>query len=378
MDRREIITSNLPPHDNSAFRMRQELVGCILDSTQLDTLSFKKKSESKGFNKWERTWNDNKEKIVLVTDSHGTICNIELFEKLDIQIDDYLGAPGLHGWYRIENCSKKMENKIVLDLQSIVDPSEKDVDRMIPRCINLYKPDADQIFSRSEQEYYLCAFAVEESKSQPALARLSASVLFRSLPILVSNDAVFDLPFLCGRLGLISECAYSIAYLLEKQFELSATCWCNIGAVLTDNVKSPKDGLLCFCKAIDLDPNLSQPRQGIWHAGRRLMHDYFKNGDYLEALEFAKDVISIGDKYQAPHGFFSYVGLAQEMVGEDKAALGSFKRALSIYPDCEISQAGKKRIQKKEGNQGALTAIRRLIDNGSSDSFVGEERYPWN
>ncbi len=379
MDFREKVLEDLPPYDVSVFRLRKKLIGGVVDPVLMDGISFKIKADSKTYYKWERLWNKDKNKIVLVTNSQGIICNIDLFEWHDILIDDYLGATEIHGWYCTENCSTVMENKIMRDIQSIlVEPSVMDVDKIITTCINLFKPDASKVFSRSEQEYYLCGFAVEVYNTRPALARLSASVLFRHIQVLESSDPIIDIPFLCGRLGLLPECICAIAYILEKRLELAATAWCNIGAVLTDNVRSPGAGLQCFYKAIEMDPLLPQPRQGVWHAGRRLMHRCFERNDYLGALEVAKQVTAVGSLSQAPHGFFSYVGLAYEMVGQKKDALISYKKALSIDSSCPTSQAGKKRVQTTLGTEGAITSIRKLIDSNAVSSFTAEDRYPWN
>ena len=151
--------------------------------------------------------------------------------------------------------------------------------------------------------------------STPAFSRLLSTVLVRHIKDIHNPPPLQDLPYICGRTGLVPECILAIRSLLERDWELPATCWCNMGAVLSDNARQQEPALACFFRSIEVDSTLLPPRQGVWQAGRRLMHECLAADDYARAVEIAERVDEVGEPTLASHGFFTYWGLALEMLG---------------------------------------------------------------
>ena len=87
--------------------------------------------------------------------------------------------------------------------------------------------------------------------------------------------------------------------------------WTNLGCVFVDHFNEPLAGLSCFEMAIKLDPDLGQPRQNVWYAGRAVIEDKLLHGRHDDALPTIERVMGAGEGYgiDESHGFWSFAGM---------------------------------------------------------------------
>lgn len=370
----------------TSFSLRDLFVGTTVDESRLKKTTFARTGESAGYTRWEKYWNRKKNKACLVVAPHGTLCQIDLLEWLDIAIDDYIGAAYAHGWHFSMQCAKQSENTIRHELMTCTsDRQNSSATEELSSTVERLGIDRSQLDSGVDEAYILCANANDAKDHAPPLARLLCTILTRHHREIDNQSVLYDLPYLCGRLGLLSECAVTARYLLGKLRQLPATCWSNLGAVLTDNVRQHRAGFLCFREAITVDPHLPQPRQGIWHAGKRLMHEQFVRSDFETAGRIADEVVAVGNKRTAPHGFFVYQGLAYEMTNRRDDALEAYRQALVLNDDCGIACSGIERLEARTQHQEQrLSAfntpqddINRMVESGAFSDLAPEDRYLW-
>lgn len=373
------LLENLGNVDCASFRLRNMFCGGILDIHVLGGTKFVKTETNEEYQCWEYYWNRKKNKCVLVLDNNGVICNIALLIWLDLQADDYIGAGYAYGWYYTQSCSKQMENKLVDEIGSCLGkPINKRTGRVLAQIVKNYDLRHFPESADFDDAYLVCAHANYLWERNPAKARLLSSVMVRHLKKISNPLVQHDLPFLCGRLGLYPECVYTIRHLFHNYKELSAKCLSSMGAVSTDNLREHQFALYCFLESIKLDPALQPPRQGIWHAGRRCMHEHFVEKDFLAAVNVAEKVVAVGGHEYAPHGFYSYLGLAFEMLNRKEDALRAFETALTISPDCQVSEQGYRRTKGISTTfWTAPIQVQLLIERAAYNDYASENRYPW-
>ena len=360
------------------YRLRNAFVSAIVDPERLAGNSYTKVGESGDYTRWERHWNKQKNKVALVLASNGRICHLDLLRWYNVETDDFRAA-NAYGWYCSTDCSTRMENAIQSDIQSCLrSPVERDATSALQSVVMLTGMGDVARTSQIDDAFIVCCSANEQRVNQPAFARMLASLLIRHVDDIDNTLVLEDLPFLCGRLGLLPECRLITARLLQGRNDMAATTWCNIGSVLTDNVREHALALFCFREAIRIDPHLLQARKNVWHAGQRLMLEHFVQSDFNEAARLADDVLELGDIGSAPHGFFSYRGLALEMINRPVEAAKSYERALSIDHDCSVSYAGRIRVLDPDTKDEGQWAVQSLIESTAFSEWTTEDEYPWS
>ncbi len=365
--------------DTADFRLRNQFVGGVLDVAKLSACAFVKTDAKGECTKWERYWNRRKNKVVVVLGADGTLYHLALLKYLDLQVDDYIGAAYVQGWYYTSECATKTENAIQAELESCLRvPVVKDAATAFAATIrNLGFANIERT-AEEDDAFLLCCLTNHFREKQPALARFPCGILVRHSADIKNPRPLKDMPLHCGRLGLLPECARMIKQLLEREKELPANIWCNVGSVLSDNLRNPQAALLCFYEAIRIDPRLLQPRKNVWITGKRLMHKCFVNRDFATAASCADEVVSVGDLTTKDHGFFSYRGLALEKLNRPEDARKAYEAALKIDPDCAISQRGLQRLKAGNDLHGAAQQIQLLIESGAYLDYAPESDYPWN
>lgn len=361
----------------TVHRLRSAFVGAVVETKRLNGISFVKVGESGDYTRWERHWNNRKNKVALVLAPNGFLCHLDLLKWCDVQLDDFR-ADHAYGWYCLTDCSTRMENAIQSDLQSCLRrPVERDATSALRTVVQFMGMGDVERSTEIDDALLVCSSAYDYQVSQPAISRLLASLLIRHIGDIDNTFVLQDLPFLCGRLGLLPECRLIIAHLIQARSDMEATTWCNIGSVLTDNVREHEAAMICFREAIRKDPDLWQPRKNVWHAGRRLMHKHFVKSDFDAAAKLADEVLELGDVGSAPHGFFSYRGLALEMLNRPEEANEAYECALSVDPDCPTAEAGRNRVLDPSKRNEGQWAVQRLIESAAFSEWITEERYPW-
>jgi tetratricopeptide (TPR) repeat protein len=368
------IAKALGGSDVAAFRLRDMFVGGFVVPKRLNGISFVQTADADGYTRWERYWNRRKNKVAVVVAPKGTLCQVDFLEWLDRAND----ATYAYGWYFNAKCSKRIESAIKADLQSIMfEPVETDAATALASSVEKLRPPRAHRIAEPDSAFLMCSYAFRAQGNQPALARLLCSIMVRHLSYITNPGPLYDLPFLCGRLGLLPECMFAMRHLLQECDELPATCWTNMGAVLTDNLEEHQAAALCFFEAIRRDPDLPQPRQGVWHAGTRLMRHHFIDHDFVTAAKVGDEIIAVGDKNVAPDNFFSHYGLALEMTNRHEDARKAYEQALSIDPHCSVAQEGYDRLKAADKNTNAHMTVWRVIEKGAFNGLAPEDRYPW-
>lgn len=366
--------------------LRDLFVGTVMEEGRLETTAFSRVAESGPFTRWERYWDRKKGKVSLVLAPDGTLCQLDHLQWIDHAPDEYIGAARACGWHFRMHCTKHTEDAIRDELQACVsERRDRSASTDFSSALHMLGIERSEIDPNMDDAYVLCAHASEARNHAPPLARLICTILTRHHREIGNPSVLYDLPHLCGRLGLLPECVVTARYLLRMRAELPATCWSNLGAALTDNARQHGAGFLCFMEAIRADPALPQPRQGIWHAGRRLMHEYFVRNDFEGASRVADDSVRVGSIQNAPHGFFTYQGLAYEMTARFGDALEAYKRAILLDEGCHIARSGLERQKARADDSGrhrsflgtAKYSISRLVESGAFSDLAPEDRYPW-
>ena len=206
------------------------------------------------------------------------------------------------------------------------------------------------------------------------VATLCAEALVRHLASIDLVPVLSDLPFLCGRLRLQGECYQCIARLLEAVPEPDATTWTNLGAVLCDNLQQPAPAMRCFEHAISQDPDLPQPRQGIWIAGRDALAQAISMNRCDLVTSIHPRVEALGDVQEAHHGFWSYAGICFERLDETAMARECYEAASQLHPECAEAGSGLARLDGRPPQYGDLaTHLARL---GDQLGYMGLDEEP--
>jgi hypothetical protein len=371
------ILNDIGTWNTSSYRLRNAFVGCVIDLEKLEDHSFIKISEKEGYTHWEYKWNKNRNKAVLILAPYNTICQIDLFEYKNIQVDDYIGAAYAHDWYFTQDCSKIIEKRVKEIIRTcIIEDIDWDSDQALSKTLDKLGVQRKNSSVETDNAYFLCGYAWEVHKTKPALSRLICCILIRHLDAISNPLPLQDLPYLCGRLGLLPECNLIIQSLLQDEKGIPATCWCNMGAVLSDNLRNQKAALHCFHKSISIDPNLMQPRQGIWIAGQRRIREHLISSEFMNAVNVGNTVTEVGNYDLARHGFFSYFALALEMQNQIEDSKKAYLSGLTIDQECHALNEGFERISNGGDSNKAMIQINRLIESTAFEDLANEDRYP--
>jgi hypothetical protein len=372
------VLSSLGNWNTSIFRLRNQYVGSQADRTFLKDSGFDTVEVLNDFYLWEKTWHEKDLKIQITIAPLGTICNVNLLTYKDIQTDDYIGAPYLNGWFIDESCSEEIEHEINGFLANIqVKKPELNPQLAFQETLERICDTKHLITENKDYAYWLCHYVWELQQSKPAIARVVTTTMIRHINSIKNPLPLWDLILYCGRLGLLSECRLAIEYALEKTKNIPATIWCNMGAVLTDNLHISNVGYHCFLKAIEMDSSMLPPRQGIWIAGFKQMRNVINQHDYEEVVHIAETIEKYGWSQFANHAVYSLKGLALEMIKRNKEAKSAYMAAIEIEPNCTTSKDALKRFDSTENSDDAYSQINKILDNTMFDEFVDENNYKW-
>lgn len=373
------LLEDLGNSDCACFRLRSMFCGGILDTNLLGKTDFEKKQTTEEYQRWEYYWDDKQNKCILVLDNEGIIYNITFLVWLERRADNPKGANNVYGWYYTQCCSKEIEDKIVDEIESCLHkPINKSADTFLAQYVKYFDLRHSPETADFDDAYLLCSYMDYLLATKPAIARLLSILMVRHLETISNPLAQFNLPFLCGRLGLYPECIHTIKHLFHDYKELPSPCLCTIGIVATDNLRKHQFALHCFLESIKLEPTLQPPRQGIWTAGTRCMLEHFVEKDFPAAVNLAEKVIAVGGHEYASHGFYYYLGLAFEILKRNEDALRAYETSLSIRPDFQLSEQGCQRMKKTSPPfLSAQVHMNLLLESSAYDDYTFEDKYPW-
>lgn len=98
------------------------------------------------------------------------------------------------------------------------------------------------------------------------------------------------------------------------EFQWTGEAVHNVGAALCDNFFVYEQAIECFSEAIRIKPELWQPKQSIFVAGKYLILELCDKNKANEAYQLGVKIQSLAGNYTTDdHGFYSYLGLGQVM-----------------------------------------------------------------
>jgi tetratricopeptide (TPR) repeat protein len=130
--------------------------------------------------------------------------------------------------------------------------------------------------------------------------------------------------------------------------DIEAETWTNLGCLYSDFFGLPELAIRCFRQAIAQNPDLMQPRQNLWFAGRNGIWSLLLNRKFEEAVKFSDLVVSESaiDAHTESHGFWGLLGLCHEGLGDIENARACYERGQHVDSDCYFSSTGLQRLSE--------------------------------
>lgn len=162
-----------------------------------------------------------------------------------------------------------------------------------------------------------------------------------------------DMAYYFGRLSFKDEFFSCLKRLSNFNVKMSAEAYQNIGAVLCDSFFDYEHAIEFFTGALRMKPELWQPKQSIFVAGKYRILELCNEEKANEAYQLGEKIRSLVGTYTSDdHGFYSYLGLAAEIIGYKDQAEKHYRMALKLEPDCKVANTGLKRLETPDYNTG--------------------------
>jgi len=348
-DIREMLRDVLPAIPTHASELRGQFVGCSSSVEKLNEAGFCRSRKYTEYNCWRKPVG-RRDKLHLYFDNQMQLVDVRLYDPPYVHLD---AGPRIRPVPHIEEFDSARGRKSALSLlQRVSDGrspeiAEEEWGEMLRLC-----PDYGVSPSQPESEVVGALLSHAESlrmSGEPHLAARHVIGLARHSKQLSDPDSVCALAMIASGLGLFGESTGAIRRLLELE-NIEAEQWTNAGCIFCDEYLKPREALHCFLEAIRCDPELDAPRQNLWFAGCRLLHDGFLRNDYAVVHQVEEDIRTYASS-KCPaelHGYWSFAGLCYEGEGDEQRARKCYEAALKLQPDCVSSKMAMRRLQIRD------------------------------
>ncbi len=375
----------LPAEQSSVERLRERHIGSLLSAEALERCGFTIRTQGNGtFCSCTLCGGALRVSLDLRPlgglDGMAILCRLRLAERINAEDSGGLGPAS--GWYLRDDVGSDVESALVQVLSTVtVQPQPTDPEDLWKSFADAYTSDDLKRTADPDPAYILCCIANHKAATgtDKMTASLLASSLMRGIDGISRGDVLGDLPHLCGQLWLRGECGRAVRRLLDPGVEVTAEAWCNTGAALCDGLRLPRPALECFRHSIRMNPRLSPPRQSVWVAGKWVIAEMTAEKDFNGALSIGQEVEKLGSQADVDHGFYSYLALAHEALGDVEQAQKRFGQALRIDPGCALSRSGLDRLTGRNASPDngldlCLMMVRLDLDNWG---YVSDQPDVW-
>ena len=316
-DLKSIILNNIQPDDDPMVPIRGKYVGYPIDEKKLIQWQYTKKNKVKC---WEKKYHNNKYRVRLFISEDGILTNIRCATN-DIGLIFASNYDTFDFYNKFFKSSRTMNWIMYKPTPEIVNEVQEILSSLVivPTTSNLTK-EAESLLKRVEKynfESYDNNYPVEIYLSAVAETIMpydheNALILLMSC-LRHSDNAhryqLMDAPFLYKHLYLHGECINTIRTVMERVDIdlLTANGITNIGNCLCDYLHKPLEAFECFKHAISIDPDLIQPRQNIWIAGKKIIEHHLKARSFADGVKVYEEACEIGTGYYTlkGHGLWS-------------------------------------------------------------------------
>lgn len=218
------------------------------------------------------------------------------------------------------------------------------------KVFNIINPIVQSIPDELEdnQEDTVCAgiwYNIHSGNKAGMLNYIPLFKLLREINSIKTEKVLADLPVLCAGYRLTGEFYHTLIKLSNKKINLDAKAMTNIGTILFKLYDSPISAMMCFERALQIDPNLENARHKICIAAKTLMSRNITNRMYPWAVESGETAHKLLESILDPD-FFIIHGFAYELNDMPEKARSQYMRALQIDNHNRWAQESIKRLSE--------------------------------